>query len=75
MVTLGLLQYLAPILQFALGVLVVRRGRCRPAAGSASSWSGSRWRVFTVEASHATGAGQLRLAAEVGRALSGDVRV
>ena len=41
MVTLGLLQYLAPILQFALGVLSCSTRPCRPAAGSASPWSGS----------------------------------
>ena len=44
MVTLGLLQYLAPILQFALGVLWSSTRTCPPGRWSASCWSGSRWR-------------------------------
>ena len=40
--TLGLLQYLAPILQFALGVLYFHESM-PPGAGSASPWCGWPW--------------------------------
>ena len=40
--TLGLLQYVAPTLQFLLGVLYFGE-TCQWAAGSASPWSGWPW--------------------------------
>ena len=43
LVVLGLLQYLAPVIQFALGVLWFHEAM-PPGAGSASAWSGWRWR-------------------------------
>ena len=57
LVTLGLLQYLAPTLQFLIGVLVLGEA-CRWFAGSGSAWCGwhsscSRW---TRSARSATGA-------------------
>ena len=42
MTTLGLLQYLAPVLQFALGVTVLHEAMT-PMRWAGSPWSGWRW--------------------------------
>ena len=62
---LGLIQYLAPTLQFIIGVLIYP-SRCRRRGSPASRWSGSRSRCSTFDAVQGTRRARFAAGADAG---------